>query len=179
MTDISMPLRKAICEPKLRECVMPSDARVRSRRSPECGRRNRRAAVVDENDLVIDIQLLKRVGQSPMHDRYRLLVHVAGDNRGHAAASRTFGVALGHGRKIERLRRCESSRRFASGRSARSVFAVQPMQPLGFAGRRIPIRQVPDAAGHMRQNSVPFEREHVARQSSASSRSSSCDRCRC
>ena len=39
------------------------------------------ASVIHENNLVIDVQFLERVGQPPMHDRYGLFILIAGHNR--------------------------------------------------------------------------------------------------
>ena len=74
------PARKAICEPKLRECVIPTTCGSVAEISTNALGAIVGASVIHKNDLVIDVQLLERIGQPPIHDRYGRLILVAGDN---------------------------------------------------------------------------------------------------
>ena len=82
-----------------------------------------RAAVVDEDDLVVDGELAERGAEALVHDRYRRLVAVAGDD-GRDAAPRRAPALLGRHRHLlvaepgDPARRAPAGLRAAASRRA-------------------------------------------------------------
>ena len=105
-----------------------------------------RAAIVDEDDLVIDVELPESIRQSAMHDGDRLLVLVASDDCREAPAG-NVGVLLGCGGKLLIAERTHPRRRRPKP-VLETDFGVPTKQRLGLAGIRIPVRQVPRPPFH-------------------------------
>ena len=169
MTDISIPLRKAICEPKLREWVIPRTCGSVAEISQNAAGAVIGASVIHENDLVVGIQLPKRLGQSPMHDRDGLLVLVA-----RRQSRRCCDVEAPLARLVIVAKSTPSSERSQSDGQPQAAskigFRGPVEQPLRLSGCCIPIRQVPRSASHRAETGSRHRSRTRRRRSSASSR---------
>ncbi len=105
------------------------------------------AGVVDEDDFVADMQLLERLGQSPVHDRDRLAVLVAGDDGRNAVGLVRAELLRGFPVLVEILERADPFGGF--GQAVPQRGARHPAEfGVGLFRRRIPLGDVPAALRH-------------------------------
>ena len=147
LAAISMPLRNAACEPKLRECVMPSTRGFGGRERADRLLGIVGAAVVHEDDLVVDVELCKHALEPLGHDGDRLPVLVAGDDDARRCR-RCRARASSRRARTSRRRRAprtsapcarspsssETSARHPSWAAARAGFAYQSLRSQARAG---------------------------------------------
>ena len=131
---ISIPLRNADWEPKFREWLMPMTRRSLREMARMTSSRVVRAAVVDEDDLEVDVELGERRLEPFVHDRDRQVVLVAGDD-GADAVNGVEAVFLGRSAGSAACRaaawyQCDRS---AAGLPRRSVRGSQPRRSRALA----------------------------------------------
>jgi hypothetical protein len=79
-----MPLRNADCDPKFRECEVPMTLRSSREIARITSSVSSGAAVVNEDDLEVDVQLGERRLEALIHNGSGLVILVAGDDRADA-----------------------------------------------------------------------------------------------
>ena len=156
-----MPLRKADCEPKFREWLMPTTRRSFREMRADHLLAVVGAAIVDEDDLEVDVQLGERGLEPLVHDRNRQVVLVAGDDR----ADAVDGVQTDISWTTARSAACREAPRTMSmvfWRPSSNVGARLPAQVLaGLLDIGVPVLNVPLSLGH-REGRLRRDAEQLA-----------------